>query len=234
VLKLEISDRVTISWRILASSRGFFEDYIFAWWNIWVSLILLLPVILFNVNGSAVVYHTPRWEEGILPRVWHTPFMLEKFYEFVKTSAQIFSVCTHTYKSQTTCGEISENAFRFLKCPMPFLHRVVTPEAMGRKESDPPHIGPCCSNAHSLGHCPALLVITRIKFGWASCTLSQNQLQKLTVNWVPPTIQFLQLATTKRVCPSLPDTFAELLLSDHALGLGSDEFQPLIRAALDL
>ncbi len=27
--------RVLISWRILVSFRGFFENYIFAWWNIW-------------------------------------------------------------------------------------------------------------------------------------------------------------------------------------------------------
>jgi hypothetical protein len=33
VLKLEISYRVLISWRILVSFRGFFEDYVFAWWN---------------------------------------------------------------------------------------------------------------------------------------------------------------------------------------------------------
>jgi hypothetical protein len=40
VLKLEIS---CISWRVLVSFRGVFENYIFAWWNIWVSRILLLP-----------------------------------------------------------------------------------------------------------------------------------------------------------------------------------------------
>jgi len=43
VLKLEISYcRVLISWMILISFREFFEDYIFARWNIWVSIILLL------------------------------------------------------------------------------------------------------------------------------------------------------------------------------------------------
>jgi hypothetical protein len=41
--KLEISYKVIISWRISVSFRGFFEDHIFAWWNIWVSIILLLP-----------------------------------------------------------------------------------------------------------------------------------------------------------------------------------------------
>jgi len=34
VLKPEISYRVIVSWRILVSFRGFFEDYIFAWWTI--------------------------------------------------------------------------------------------------------------------------------------------------------------------------------------------------------
>jgi hypothetical protein len=42
VLKLEISYRFMISWGVLVSFRGFFEDYIFAWPNIWVSIILLL------------------------------------------------------------------------------------------------------------------------------------------------------------------------------------------------
>jgi hypothetical protein len=42
-LKLEISyNRVIIFWRILVCFRGFFEDHIFAWWIIWVSMILLL------------------------------------------------------------------------------------------------------------------------------------------------------------------------------------------------
>jgi hypothetical protein len=43
VLKLETSYRVLISWRILVSFRGICDGYIFAWWNIWVSIILLLP-----------------------------------------------------------------------------------------------------------------------------------------------------------------------------------------------
>ncbi len=34
---------LVISWRILVSFRGFFEDYIFAWWNIWASVNRLLP-----------------------------------------------------------------------------------------------------------------------------------------------------------------------------------------------
>ncbi len=43
VLKLGISYQVIITWRILVSFRRFLEDYIFAEWNIWVSIILLLP-----------------------------------------------------------------------------------------------------------------------------------------------------------------------------------------------
>jgi hypothetical protein len=49
VLKLEISYRVIIiSWRILVSLRGFFEDDIFCKWNIWVSMILLLHCDTFQ------------------------------------------------------------------------------------------------------------------------------------------------------------------------------------------
>jgi hypothetical protein len=43
VLKLEISYRVILSWKSLISFKGFSEDYIFSWWNIWVSIIFLLP-----------------------------------------------------------------------------------------------------------------------------------------------------------------------------------------------
>jgi hypothetical protein len=62
VLKLEISYNrvIIISWRILDSFRGFFKYYIFSWWNIWVSIILLLPLrYFFNVNGKAILWHTP-------------------------------------------------------------------------------------------------------------------------------------------------------------------------------
>ncbi len=60
VLKLEISYRVIMFWRIFVSFKGFFEDYIFAWWNIWVSIILLLPSkIHFSVNGKAIVWQKP-------------------------------------------------------------------------------------------------------------------------------------------------------------------------------
>ncbi len=38
-------------------------------------------------------------------------------------------------QSQTTCGEISENAFRFLKCPISFLQGVVPSQAMGRNQT---------------------------------------------------------------------------------------------------
>jgi hypothetical protein len=57
VLKLEISYRVIISWRILVSFGAFFESYILAWWNIRVSIFFLK--LIFNVNGKAIVWHTP-------------------------------------------------------------------------------------------------------------------------------------------------------------------------------
>ncbi len=57
---LRLSYRAIISWRILVSSRGFFEDYILAWWNTWVSIILLLPSYTFlSVNDKATVWHNP-------------------------------------------------------------------------------------------------------------------------------------------------------------------------------
>jgi hypothetical protein len=68
VLKLEISCyRVMISWRIWILGfllEDVFEDYVLAWWNIfiWVSIILLLLLPLryfFNVNGKATLWHTP-------------------------------------------------------------------------------------------------------------------------------------------------------------------------------
>jgi hypothetical protein len=48
VLKFEISYRVIIYYKILVSCRGFFEDYIFAWWSNWVFIILLLPQDTFE------------------------------------------------------------------------------------------------------------------------------------------------------------------------------------------
>jgi len=73
--KLEIRYyRFIISWRILVSFTGFFERFIFACWNIWGSIILLL-LILFNANGKATVWQAPcfifisshwlKWSESI-------------------------------------------------------------------------------------------------------------------------------------------------------------------------
>jgi hypothetical protein len=59
VLELEISFRVITSWSILVSFRVFFEDYIFAWWNIWVSMILLLAQDPFECKWQdhSVTHH---------------------------------------------------------------------------------------------------------------------------------------------------------------------------------
>jgi hypothetical protein len=85
VLKLEISYRVIISWRILVSFRRYFEDYIFAWWNIWVFIFFCLK-IPFNVNGKATVWHTPcscterRWKRrgGHDAPPWFSDFVLAR------------------------------------------------------------------------------------------------------------------------------------------------------------
>jgi len=47
----------------LVSFRGFFWRLYFAWWNIWISIILLFALLryFFNVNGKAIVWHTPCW-----------------------------------------------------------------------------------------------------------------------------------------------------------------------------
>jgi hypothetical protein len=62
VLKLEISYRVVISWKILVSFRGFFEDYYY-----YFCMVKYLSFhnssfsvrYFFNVNGKAKVWHTP-------------------------------------------------------------------------------------------------------------------------------------------------------------------------------
>jgi hypothetical protein len=59
VLKLEISYRVIISWRILISFRGCFDGYIFAWWNIWVSIMLFFwpeDTFLCKWQGRSVTH----------------------------------------------------------------------------------------------------------------------------------------------------------------------------------
>jgi hypothetical protein len=61
VLKFEIRCRGIFSWRILlVLLEKISEDYFFAWWNIWVFIILRLPLrYVLNVNGKAKVWHTP-------------------------------------------------------------------------------------------------------------------------------------------------------------------------------
>ncbi len=63
VLKLEISCRVLISWRILVSfKRIFFEDYIFCmvkYLSFYNSSSFALRYFLINANGKAREWHTP-------------------------------------------------------------------------------------------------------------------------------------------------------------------------------
>ncbi len=91
VLKLEIIViELKISWRILVSFRGFYGDYIFAWWNVWVSIILLLPFkILFNVNDKATEWHTPCFISvssiPLFVKIWSMTFIviLDMFIDLV-------------------------------------------------------------------------------------------------------------------------------------------------------
>jgi hypothetical protein len=62
LLKLEIGYRVIISWRILVSFRGFFEDYNFCMvkYSSFHDSSFCLKM-LFNVNDKATMWHTPCW-----------------------------------------------------------------------------------------------------------------------------------------------------------------------------
>jgi hypothetical protein len=68
VLKLEISYYrviILISWRILIfRSRIFLKDYIFAWWNIWVWVLLLLPCKLM---AKATMWHSGSYPTSQIP-----------------------------------------------------------------------------------------------------------------------------------------------------------------------
>jgi hypothetical protein len=66
------------SWRILVSFRGFFEDYILAWWNIWVFIIL--PQLVFwgvannSENKLLIFFFLKFWSFYTL--LWHTSLRL--------------------------------------------------------------------------------------------------------------------------------------------------------------
>ncbi len=69
VLKLGINDRIMISWRSLVSFKAFFfRDYIFAWWNIGISIILLLPYHIFSCKWQGHNDTLKRWWRKIFDR----------------------------------------------------------------------------------------------------------------------------------------------------------------------
>jgi hypothetical protein len=79
VLKLEIGYKFIISWRVLVSCRGLFDYYIFAWWNIWVSIILSFSLkIIFNAIGKATVWQTPCWNKGPRKKTKNKPKAFQK------------------------------------------------------------------------------------------------------------------------------------------------------------
>ncbi len=101
VLELEISVRVMISWRVLVSFRGFFfEDYICAWWNIWISIILV-----FNVNGKVTMWHTPCLLLGkCYKKLIYKPILQAKWSNKQKTKVLCIKVhFVHFYLSNECC-----------------------------------------------------------------------------------------------------------------------------------
>jgi len=86
VLKLEISYYrvIIISWRILISFRVFFGDYIFAWWNIWVFMILLFAFkYFFNVNGEGHIVTHPLYIYVMLFCSWERFFFFFFFFYYI-------------------------------------------------------------------------------------------------------------------------------------------------------
>jgi hypothetical protein len=90
VLKLEISYRVIISWRFLVLFRGFFEDFIFAWWNIWVCHIFA-NIWVFSIYSRNTFQR--KWQGHT---VWHTP-------------------CYLLYTLSSSCSVEHKNSQKFLK-----------------------------------------------------------------------------------------------------------------------
>ncbi len=112
VLKFEISYRVIINWRIFISFRGFFEDYIFACWDIWVSINLLFQLRYFqcklvaSVPSTQVLPHpqlifpSKTWFFGIyLNFWWHKSLQHQYLRHSESKSYQINSIKSCSSKS---------------------------------------------------------------------------------------------------------------------------------------
>ncbi len=98
VLKLEISyQSYKISWRILVSFRGFFEDYIFARWNILSFHNSSFALrYFFNVNGEARVWHTPCLN---IPDSQNHLLVLVLFGKKIKIKEPLVSVISNILKN---------------------------------------------------------------------------------------------------------------------------------------
>jgi len=98
VLQLENRYRVIISWRILVSFRDCFEDYIFAWWNIWVSIIILLPEDTFQCKWQGHSVTRPLFFLKIRNQNWNCSnlnFLNPKFRRFfIKVKNCLITLCT--------------------------------------------------------------------------------------------------------------------------------------------
>jgi hypothetical protein len=103
-----VIESVMISWRILGFFYiGFFlKIIIFAWWNIWIFIILLfwLPMIVFNVNGKAhgVVTHPLfLWRRNVIFLLTWVILMLHVFHALVIVkNEQTKILCTGPVKER--------------------------------------------------------------------------------------------------------------------------------------
>ncbi len=99
-LKLEIIYRVKISWRILISFRGYFEDHAFAWWNIWVSIISFFALRYFLMQMARPQCDTP------LVKLFHLQLSTRElrgkynfFWHLVSTCKKLWSKSGYFYLS---------------------------------------------------------------------------------------------------------------------------------------
>jgi hypothetical protein len=103
---LRLVTGVIISWRILVYFRGFFEDYIFAWWNIWVfPLFFFWLKILWNVKWQGQSMTKPLFSLDplcdLFGRAWAGSYFLNSSTSMTCTGACMLS-CNQALKLWTT------------------------------------------------------------------------------------------------------------------------------------
>ncbi len=102
----------------------FFGDYIFAWWNIWVFIILFCLTIVFIVNGKATLCDTPpcsliKWRDERVACLRNFPSVL-----FPLSQAPLFWECLHFTPTLCSCiGSFFYLASNVLHKRHDILHR---------------------------------------------------------------------------------------------------------------